>query len=325
MNSGRKVSLQINLSPGDYLYAKHILKHQLKVLSAQVDEIILTVDTKPSKGRFSKDWHDHKERLNDFLTSEIQSFLNVQIVWVDYSKSAKLKVAQYFFGKSDMPDKDFRGGPFYSYFFGLFTAANDLVFHLDADMFLGGGSQTWVKEAVAFFENEKSCFIVSPLPGPPHPKDILIDQVINRKIAAYTFSLSGMSTRIFMIDRSRFKTQKLSLNKPGFRDQLKAIIEGNPRADLPEHIIAAYIKRNKLERIDFLGSAQGLWSLHPPFRTKRFFDNLQTIITNIELGNLPENQNGFYDIIDEVCDWTEGWEELKNNRWWKRKLYVKSV
>ena len=315
MPSSQKVSLQINLSPGDYLHTKYLLKHQLKTLSGQVDEIILTVDTKPSKGRFSKDWALYKDQLNLFLKREIEPFYQVRIVFVDYSDMAKFKVAKYFFGKNSMPDKDFRGGPFYAYFFGLYMAANDLVFHLDSDMFLGGGSQVWVKEAVGYFEIDRSCFIVSPLPGPPHLKDILIGQVFKRKIAPFTYAFEGMSTRIFMIDKARFKTQKLSLKKPTVRGQIKAIVQGNPNADLPEHIISVYLKKNALERIDFLGRRKGLWSLHPPFRTKTFYENLQTIITNIEEGNLPENQNGFYDIIDEVCDWTEARENLKNRRW----------
>ncbi|MCO5947684.1 hypothetical protein [Mucilaginibacter flavidus] len=280
-----------------------------------MDEILLTVDTRPSKGRFSKDWDLYKERLNHFLKEEIETAYKVRIVFVDYSTAVKSAIARYFFGKNYIPDKDFRGGPFYAYFFGLFAAANDLVFHLDSDMFLGGGSQVWVKEAAAYFENDNSCFIVSPLPGPPHPKDILINQVIKHKIAPYTYAFDGMSTRIFMIDKARFKTQKLLPKKPKIRGQIKAIVQGNSNADLPEHIISIYLKNNGLERIDFLGQGKGLWSLHPPFRTKTFYENLETIITNIESGNLPEKQKGFYDIIDEICDWTEARETLKNKRW----------
>ena len=66
------VSLKINLAPGDYRHAKHILPHQLKILAGQVDEIILTVDTKPSKGRFAEGWNEYKELLNTFLQDEIK-------------------------------------------------------------------------------------------------------------------------------------------------------------------------------------------------------------------------------------------------------------
>lgn len=314
-----KVSLQINLAPGDYPHAKHILKHQLDVLSDQVDEIILTVDTRQSKGRFAEGWDANKDLLNQFLSEEIQSKYNVKIVPVDYSSSTKKQVAEYFFGESSLPDKDFRGGPFYAYFFGIYTAKNNLVFHLDSDMFLGGGGQEWITEAEQFFESEPSCFIISPLPGPPNNTDVLTDQHVIHKIAPYTWQLNGMSTRIFMMDKSRFKLHKLVLTKPPVRGQVKAIVEGNSNADLPEHIISTYISKHNLKRIDFLGTGKGLWSLHPPYRTQGFYDDLPKLIDRVISNNLPEKQQGFYDIIDEVCDWTSAREKLKNNRWWKRK------
>lgn len=313
------VSLQINLAPGDYRHAKHILPHQLEILSGQVDEIILTVDTKPSKGRFAEGWNEYKELLNTFLQDEIKKEYQVKIVPVDYSAQVKSKVAQYFFNTNDLPLKDFRGGPFYAYFFGLYAAKNNLVFHLDSDMFLGGGSQTWVKEAVELFKSDPNIFIASPLPGAPHPADILKDQQVIHKIAPYTWQLDGMSTRIFFIDKTKFENNKLEISKPSVRNQIKALVQGNSNADLPEHLISAFITKHHLKRVDFLGSNPGLWSLHPPFRTDEFYLDLPHIITRVIENDFPEKQQGFYDIVDEVCDWSVARERIKNNRWWKRK------
>ena len=312
------VSLQINLAPGDYRHAKFILPHQLKILAAQVDEIILTVDTQPSKGRFAEGWNEYKELLDTFLQDEISSAYQVKIILVDYSPSIKTKVARFFFGTKDMPLKDFRGGPFYAYFFGLYSASNNLVFHLDSDIFLGGGSQTWIKEATDFFAFDPTCFIASPLPGPPHPDNILKDQHIINKIAPHTWQLKGMSTRIFLIDKTKFKNDKLVLSKPSLRSQIKAIIQRNANADLPEHLLSAFMIKHHYKRIDFLGTGSGLWSLHPPYRTTAFYTELPGLINKITVNDLPEKQQGFYDIIDEVCDWTTAREKIKNNRWWKK-------
>ena len=318
MPFSKKVSLQINLAPGDYLHARYILPHQLKTLAHQVDEVILTIDTRQSRGRFSAGWHQYKDLLNDFLSKNIQAAYNVKIIPVDYSIEMKLKIAGYFFGTDYIPEKDFRGGPFYAYFFGLYSATNNLIFHLDSDIFLGGSSKTWITEAADFFETDPSCFISSPLPGPPHADDILIDQEVIHKIAPYTWQLNGMSTRLFMTDKSKFNANKLLFAKPGLRNQVKAIVEGNANADLPEHILSAYIRKNNLKRIDFLGSGLGLWSLHPPYRTKIFYDEVQALILRIELNDLPKKQQGFYDIVDEVCDWSEAKKVIAANRWWKR-------
>ncbi|MEO3404300.1 hypothetical protein AAFN85_10380 [Mucilaginibacter sp. CAU 1740] len=314
----QKVSLQINLAPGDYPHVQYLLPHQLKQLQAQVDEIILTVDTRPGKGRFAEGWFKYKDSLDQFLKIVIEPQYPVKIITVDYTPAIKQQVAQYFFGKDNMPVKDFRGGPFYAYFFGLYSAVNNFVFHLDSDMFLGGGSQHWIAEAAQHFNSDPACFVMAPLPGPPRADDTLLDQQIIDKPAPFTWQLGGMSTRIFLMDKSRFNTDKLELGKPSLRNQLKAIIEKHNVADLPEHLITSFIKKHNLKRIDFLGSGKGLWSLHPPYRTAAFYEQLPEIIKRVEANDLPEKQQGFYDLIDEVCDWTKAREKLKNNRWWKR-------
>jgi len=313
------VSLQINLAPGDYPHARYILLHQLQILARQVDEIILTVDTKPGKGRFAEGWNKYSGLLNAFLEKDIRPlYNNVRIVPVDYSAESMAESADYFFGSKRMPVKDFRGGPFYAYFFGLMSARNDIVFHLDADMMLGGGSGSWVSEAVAFLQSHPQCFTVSPLAGPPHKDDMLIHQSGWTRLSSHTFSFGGMSTRIFMLNRSVFKEQKLILKRPALRNQIKAVVEGNSNADLPEHLLSAFMQMNGLKRIDFLGSGDGLWSLHPPYRSKSFYNALPQMITRIENNDMPQAQYGFYDVVDELCDWSEARENLKQNRWWRR-------
>jgi hypothetical protein len=197
---------------------------------------------------------------------------------------------------------------------------NDLIFHLDSDIFLGGLSQAWVTEAAELFNSHPEYLIISPLPGSPHRDDVLIDQSIINKIAPYTYQLNGMSTRLFVIDRSKFKNHKLTTAIPNLRNQIKAIVEGNNNAQLQELILSAFMKKHHLKRLDFLGGGAGLWSLHPPYRTKFFYDNLPALIKRIESNDLPLSQQGFYDIVDEVCNWTEAREKLKESRWWKRLL-----
>jgi hypothetical protein len=318
MPSSNKVTLQINLAPGDYPHARHILPHQLNALASQVDEILLIIDTKASKGRFAANWDQNKGLMGDFL-EEIKQIYPVKIIPVDYSLAVKQQVADYFFGGLHIPDKDYRGGPFYAYFFGLFMAKNNCVFHLDSDIFLGGSSNIWVAESVDMFQKYPECLVTSPLPGPPHPQETLLGQRIIKKISPYAYQLGGMSTRLFMMDKARFQSKKLALTKPNLRNQLKAIVQGNANAQLPEILIADYMQQNSLIRIDFLGSGQGIWSLHPPYRTDSFYRDLPELIQRIERNDLPQQQQGFYDIIDEVCDWTEAREKLKTNRWWKRK------
>ncbi|MCX2575911.1 hypothetical protein [Pedobacter sandarakinus] len=307
-----KVSLQINVAPGDYPLVEHLLPHQLRLLSSQVDEVVITLETKPSKGRFGQNWSANKDKLDALLT-EIAKQRPIKIIPVDYSKSAKKAVASYFFGLNSLPDKDHRGGPFFSYFFGLHACTNDLVLHLDADMFLGGKSITWITEAETLFATDGEVFTVSPLPGPPTADQSLTGQQIIHQYTTkpYMFELGGFSTRIFMIKKSVFQNQKLKLGKPSFKNQLKALWLGNSTADLPEHLVEDFMKQKKLKRIDFLGENGGMWSLHPPYRTELFYSTLPKLIHKVEHHLMPYLQFGFYDIVDDLFDWTEAKRKLK--------------
>lgn len=319
-----EVTLQISLAPSDFKHAQYILPHQLECLANQVDEVLLTIDTRKSKGRFGEGWEEQNEKLYQFLEKLKVTFPQIAILPVDYSTEVKRAVSEYFFENDIIPDKDFRGGPFYAYFFGLYKAKNNMVFHLDSDIFLGGRSSNWISDAINLLNTDpENIFIISPLPGPPHPEDILINQPVIKKLSSGCFEISGMSTRLFMIDRSKFSKYKLNLSKPNLRNQIKAVVEGNSNADLPEYLISDYMKIHQLRRIDFLGTGPGLWSLHPPYRTTGFYEKLPEIIRSVEEGKLPDEQAGFYDVIDNVCDWTEARERIKNNRWWKRLLKFK--
>lgn len=315
-----KVSLQINLAPSDYKHASSILEHQLKILAEQVDEILLTIDTRASKGRFAEGWYENKNLLDNLLAGFQQKY-SLKLLYVDYAKDVNKEIGNFFFRQGYVPEKDFRGGPFYSYFFGLYHAKNNYVFHVDSDIFFGGLSKSWITEAVRLLESDPSILVLSPLPGPPHPDQKLIKQTIVKKLDGdYAFELKGMSTRLFLIDKGKFEQNKIELKKPSLRNQAKAIVEGNANADLPEHLISDYMEAHSYKRIDFLGEKPGLWSLHPPFRTSEFYANLPDIINRIENDQLPPSQYGFYDVVDEVCDWSEAKMKIKNNRWWKRLL-----
>ena len=309
-----KVSLQINLSPSDYPSARFILPHQLNVLAPQVDEILLTIESKPSKGRFATAWTENEAKLKAFL-NDISDRYPVKILYVDYTGETKKKVAEYFFKGNYIPEKDFRGGPFYCYFFGLYHCSHDLVFHLDADMFLGGRSPLWVQEAAALFSEKENLFCLAPLPGPPAKNEKLVGQTILKKFddQAYKFQLAGFSTRIFMIKKSSVHQHKLRLTKPGLKNQLKAILKGNVNADLPEHQLADFMENNGLIRIDFLGSGDGMWSLHPPYRNSNFYDGLENLIKKIENNDVPDSQKGFYDITDELIDWSDARMKLEQD------------
>jgi hypothetical protein len=312
------VTLQINLAPSDYRHARHLLPHQLAAWRGQVDEILLTIDFHRSAGRFSDRWEEGKSLIGALAAEQP----GARVVEVDYRPAARQRVAADFFGGRPVPQKDFRGGPYYAYFFGLNAAAHDRVLHTDSDIFFGGGSRTWIAEAEQLFAARPEVVFAAPHPGPPAPDGILRSQDARPDSALpAAFRFDGMSTRIFYYSRSRVRELIGPLDPlppPRWRDRIKARVESNPSADLPEHLWSGRMRRRSLTRVEFLGSAPGKWTLHPPYRSADFYSRLPELIRRIEAGELPPGQRGDHDLNATLVDWAEGVEALRTNRWWRR-------
>jgi len=307
------ITLQISLAPSDYKHCVHMLAHQLKVFENQVDEILLTYDTHKSKGRFAVNWEENNAKMWAFLEDFSKTNTKIKLLKIDYSQSKNKEIANKFFNKNTIPSKDWRGGPFYTYFFGIYEAKNDYVFHIDSDMFFGGLSQTWIKEAIELFESDAQILFINPLAGPPNGNGELKNQKdFPYKNKAFYFGFETMSTRLFLVNKNRLQQKPIkNINTLKFRELIRALYKKNPPFKLPEEILSKYMIQNNFIRVDFKSNEPGLWSLHPPYRTEQFYADLPQIIQKIENNDIPESQKGCYDIVDELVDWSEVRNKLK--------------
>ncbi|WP_415914792.1 glycosyltransferase family 2 protein [Rhodopseudomonas palustris] len=318
-----RTALQINLHPLDERHAVHTLPHQLEVWGGQVDRVVLTVDTKQSaSGRYGGDaYEDSRGRLFGLLETIANQASNVEIVEVDYAPAALEAVRQRYFASSAAhPEKAFDGGPFHAYFYGLLRSRADYVVHMDSDMLFGGGSQAWLDEAIGWLQRTPDALFAGPLPGPPRADGTLPDlhrsfpglacveppQRLEADYPAYRFE--SVSTRIFVLDQGRFDAAvgALDLVRPNFKRRLRArLFHQSPLSMPAEEVITAAMMRKRLARIDFLGSGAGMYSLHPPFRSEKFYRELPNLIGRIVAGAIPDAQRGDYDINSSLFDWSE--------------------
>jgi hypothetical protein len=311
------VTLQISLAPSDHRLAEWLLPHQLRAWRGSVAEILLTIDTRRSRGRFGLDWEEGRRRI----LALAYATEGVRVLEVDYGVAAREAVAAAFFEGRAVPQKDCRGGPYYAYFFGLRAAAHDHVLHSDADMFFGGNAGQWLGEALAEYEKNPQILFTAPLPGPPSA-DGALRQLHGVRLpgATLAYRFPEMSTRLFLFDRRRFHDRigGLQPRRPAWRACLRALLDGNPMQELPEVLLSSAMTRAGLERIDFLGSPPGCWSLHPPYRCTDFFAKLPGLARRVELGDLPAAQLGDHDINDSLVNWSEAREQMARGRWWHR-------
>lgn len=314
------VTLQISLAPSDYAHARLLLPHQIRTWRDQVAEILLTVDMHRSAGRFSARWEEGRDKILPLA----RSIAGARVLEVDSSHSAQARVAAEFFGgRSSVPAKDFRGGPYYAYFFALAAATHDYVLHADSDMFFGGLSPTWLAEALADQAAHPQVLFSAPLPGPPAGDGRLHSQFAQPVMAqTHSHDFDTMSTRLFLLSRARFRTTlgALTPRRPSLRNTFKALIERNPPEDLPEHLFSSAMQARGLVRREFLGSAPGMWHLHPPYRCTDFYHKIPLLIARCESNDLPAAQRGDHDFNASTVDWTEALVALRANRWWRRLL-----
>ena len=157
------VTLQINLSPGDWRHASCLLPHQMRAWKDQVAEVLLVIDLHRSSGRFSVGWEEGRDKIMALA----RSIKGARVETVDYGDEARARVSSEFFGNAAVPEKDFRGGPYYAYFFGLNAASHGFVFHIDSDIFFGGEARYGSPRRPISIHPTQMCWSRPRYPGLP--------------------------------------------------------------------------------------------------------------------------------------------------------------
>lgn len=311
-----EVAFQVNLAPLDFPHARHILPHQIRCWREQVDRIVLTVDTRPGTGRYAEDWHRHEQDFGALLRTVAAGDPKVSVVDVDYGPRACAALSAAFLGGAAVPVKDSYGAPFHAYLFGLLAAGARYVLHADADMLYGGGSRTWLREALEVLRAREDVLVAGPYPGPPLEDGRIPDAVAARHAGAQRYGsapqalglafpamrFSHMSTRSFLIDLDRFRSAVGVLEVEPTSPPRWSTTSPGP-APLEIALSRALADRD-LARVDLLGSGPGMWVLHPPFRTEEFLRDLPEIIARVEAGDVPDGQRGDFDLNDAMVDWS---------------------
>lgn len=307
MTTTPNVTLQINLAPTDLRHAQQILPHELRQLGDQVAEILLVLDVSKNPVVDPAVWERGKRGLRELAEACRERHPHLRLVDVDTSPEVAQQVADAFSGGRPIAEKDWRGAPIYAYFFGLWAARHDYIFHMDSDMLYGGGSQTWVAEAVELLRSRPDVLVCSPLPGPPTADGHLTAQTLPREpLDSLAFRADQMSTRVCLLDRARFRAKvgSVAVVPPSAHRVWLARFDGYPPYERAEIILSTALVKSGLIRIDFLGRSPGLWSVHPPYRSELFYERLPELIARIESGDVTDAQRGNYDVDDSMIDWS---------------------
>jgi hypothetical protein len=301
-----KISLQINVSPGDLAICKMILGRQINFWYEELDEIVLSIESQKSYGRFALDFDKNKEALLVFVEKMTSEYPKTRAHFIDYSPERSQTLAALFFTGGYIPHKDYHGGPFYCYFDGLAACHNRYIMHLDSDMLLGGIPNTWLQDAVDLLNTDPAYFIVNPLPGPPSENCELKQEYLQR-LDKYKFLFRKMSTRVFLLDREKFLRHKITLRKvsPSLSSLKWYFKNGMNRGyELPEILISEMMNKNNLFRVDTLGERQtdACFTLHAVNKPDRYIESIPLLLDRMDRNDIPDSQRGHYNIHNDFFD-----------------------
>lgn len=312
--TGPSISAQLNLHPNDVDFIAHTLPHQIRTWSPQVDRIHVTIDTHGvSSGHYgARNLKEKLARLRTVLRDIARTTPSLVVDEVDYSTQARSRVARYWFDADDMPIKAWNGSPFYAYLFGLSATQADYIVHFDGDMLFGGGSASWMAEAIERLRSDPGCAFVCPHPGPPREDGQLIGHRHIRPVGGTPFSpieregdersyrFSFVSTRIFATGVREMRErlgQHLRLVEPNAKERLYARLINAPSHTIElERLLSRAMTDAGCTRIDMLGREPGMWSLHPLDRGETFVAALPGLIEAAESDALPPEQRGRYNV-----------------------------
>lgn len=285
-------------------------------------DVVCVVDLRPVPGRPNREWELSGRRLVELVDRCCAEFPHARRAIVDYGPEVARALGAAFLRGASPPAKTYRGGPFYAYLFGLHAARSDHVLHLDSDILFGGGSQTWVEEAMRVLVERPDALVCQPFPGPPRPGGLIDAAGAEREatpVPAYRFAT--ITTRYFLIDLTRFRRRIGGLRVRGhsrdvrrvglrtwldgvrdlpFRDRLRPFRLATPGIDLPERLLGEAMAAAEMYRIDYLGRAPGMWTLHPLVRTAEYYEVLPDLVRRVEAGEVTDEQLGQYDVVDSM-------------------------
>jgi hypothetical protein len=314
------VTLEISIAARDLRHLRTTLPHQLRQWAGQVREIVCTIDLEPTPGEVGLG-AAHERQLLDFVEDSLSAYPHGRLEVADYSGATQRDVAARFFGGHSVPAKTARAGPFYAYFYGLHVARCQYVLHLDCDVLFGGGSQTWASEAVKLLRERPDILVCGPLPGPPRTDGTIAQAAEREANPAPAFVFQTVTSRRFLIDLTRLEehVRPLSVRRHAprrmrvpfslwlkgwrrmqLRDRLRPLTLSTLPYDLPERLLGESMTEAGLRRLDFLGDPPGMWSLHPPDRSERFYESLPNLVERVERGDVSDDQRGNYDVVDSM-------------------------
>jgi hypothetical protein len=309
----QKITLQINLSPGDIAYA-HLTVPSLIEQHKEIDDVVLIVDVcKPGKTKRV----NPKVRFPEPVFSEkVKKIVTISQDICKQYPNTKAYVLQpddpiiTYLGKKYLDGwyyntHDFGGCANMSYWLGFDMPDTQYVLHYDADILLyQKDGYRWTEKAIQLMNQNESAVAACPRHNTPFS---FSDECPSWKHGVYFQKMKDcwldtwFSTRCLLIDKFRFQKYLPLLTGQILIETLavKYLNKGYPRS--PEKIM--------FRKIGCMGGGKRLilndfdsWIIHPHSKPDTYINNLPTIMELVHNGVYPNGHIGDELELDKWLD-----------------------
>jgi glycosyltransferase involved in cell wall biosynthesis len=300
------VGLMIKATVLDALFLDVMVRHMIAQARYAFAERTIVVDQRPAfTGKYRIRPQASREELDRVLEKLLEDGVVDHVRDVDMTSEVVAEImGRYFEDARRVPTHAATGGPIYATLFGLESMSTDFVLQMDADVFFHTGSESWVRQALAYLIQESQIWLMMTHPGPPAGPPGRSLALPNARRASWDqehciWRFQHATTRYFLCDRRKLHRR------------LRPVILEHRCAPLEQCISAALQRHNGFRGA--LGNLQS-WHLHGWYHGDPFPRWAPSLAQAIAAGDFPDLQRGEYDLrLDRERDRT-AWQAVLERR-----------
>ena len=284
-------AMTVLAGPSDIGYLPSIARHVRRSANFEFSETVLVIDTMAST-RYPAGCEEVKALVR---TAEAMQRERIIDRFVALGNEPPELLRRHF-REPPQTLRDHRGIPLLGWILGFECSTSEYVFHADCDILIySKPGFSWINEAIDLIRADQSIMFVAPRPGPPAQSGELYDQRREPPIVDddgnFRFKKT-FSSRRYVMQRDRFcnllPLAPRYVSSRGARSLLS----------WEDHVECA-LRMSPFFRVHL--SNPSAWALHCPDHGAKWQENLDSIISSVEMGAYPETQAGHYDLI--LNDW----------------------
>ena len=305
-------SLWIFVARTDVSFMMYTIPHLVRMNHFPFEEKVLVIDTAPLTGdKVGRPGIGTMQELRECTQQLLKANIIDRIVDINYDPNYRQQVYHKHFGTSLRCTHNYKGYPILGSIFKINECKSDYMLHFDSDMLLHQKPDyDWITDGVELMQEYPEMMFIRPLTGPPTEDGTIYQSRPCEKESDKFYKSQFFGSRVYLVNCKHFdRLLPLPILWRSYRQKfmnqlsvpLKNVlnqITGKGKLDSWEIMVSKKLEQTQYFRGTLMNP--NAWTLHPKDRSPAFIKALPKIIKNIEAGEYPSQQAGYYDLISDL-------------------------